>query len=206
MKKSICFICVLFSVLAVGFCQQTTIEDVFSTFMTDRVTSGDFIQEKNAAKLKRPLRSSGKFIFCDEGILWQTLKPFPSTMAVTKTSIIQTKADGSKTVTDGSSNQVFTSVAETLSSIFCGDKTKLESFFNIKDFKADSKNWSVLLTPKDSTIASTLKEIELSGSVGKKSTLDNLKIFQGETDSTFYTLLNQQYRQELSNEEKSFFK
>ena len=76
----------------------------------------------------------------------------------------------------------------------------------MKDFKADSKNWSVLLTPKDSTIASALKEIELSGSVGKKSTLDNLKIFQGETDSTFYTLLNQQYRQELSNEEKAFFK
>ena len=94
MKKSICFICVFFSVLAGGFCQQTTIEDVFSTLMTDRVTSGDFIQEKNAAKLKRPLRSSGKFVFCDEGILWQTLKPFPSTMAVTKTSIIQTKADG----------------------------------------------------------------------------------------------------------------
>ncbi len=82
--------------------------------MTDKVTSGDFIQEKNAAKLKRALRSSGKFIFCDEGILWQTLKPFPSTMAVTKTSIIQTKPDGSKIVTDGSSNQVFTSVAETL--------------------------------------------------------------------------------------------
>lgn len=206
MKKSICFICVFFSVLACVFCQQTTLEDVFSTLMTDKVTSGDFIQEKNAAKLKRPLRSSGKFIFCDEGILWQTLKPFPSTMAVTKTSIIQTKADGSKTVTDGSSNQVFTSVAETLSSIFSGDKSKLESFFNIKDFKADSKNWSILLTPKDSTIASALKLIELSGSVGKKSTLDTLKFFQSETDSTFYTLLNQQYRQELSNEEKSFFK
>ena len=209
MKKSFFTLCVfLFSAALIS--AQTSIDSVFSSLMSQKVTAGDFVQEKNAAKLKRPLKSSGKFIFCEDGILWQTLKPFPSTMAVTKTSIIQTKPDGTKTVTDGSSNEVFKSVAETVSSLFSGDRAKLEAFFNFEKFEADSSKWQLLLSPKDSTISSALKQIELSGTTGSapdgKSTLDSLKIIQSETESTSYTLLNQQYRQELTDAEKAFFK
>ena len=90
---------------------EITIDNVFSSLTENKVTTGDFVQEKSSAKIKRPLKSSGKFVFSEEGIVWQTTKPFPSTMVVTKDSIIQTGADGRRNVIDGSSNETFKSVA-----------------------------------------------------------------------------------------------
>ena len=103
MKKIVKFAAVflLASLSAFAFC-ETSLDDVLYSITARKVTSGDFSQEKTAPNLKRPLKSSGTFIFCDTGILWKTVKPFPSTMAVTKDSLIMTAANGTKTVTDGS--------------------------------------------------------------------------------------------------------
>ncbi len=182
-------------------------DSVFSSLTESPVTSGDFTLEKSAAKLKKPLKSSGIFVFCDEGVIWKTLKPFPSTMAVTKTSLIQIKSDGTKTVTDASSNEVFKSVAQTLSSIFSGKRESLEECFNVTSFDADSSSWTMKLIPKDRTIAAALNLIELGGNIKtKKASLDSIKIFQSQTDITTYSLINQQYRQELTDGEKALFK
>lgn len=182
---------------------------LFSSLAENKVTSGNFIQEKSSPKLKRPLKSSGIFIFCEEGVLWKTLKPFPSTMALTKTSMIQTKADGTKVVTDGSSNAVFQSVAATLSSLFAGNQNDLESYFIIEEFTSNSSGWKISLKPKDSTIGQALTKIELSGSIENSKnfySLDSMKIIQTQGESTSYTLSNKTYRQELSDEEKNLFK
>ena len=65
----------------------------------------------------------------------------------------------------------------------------------------------MFLAPKDATIATSLKEIVLSGSAkSSKASLDGMTIKQNETDSTKYTLSNQVYKQELSADEKAFFK
>jgi hypothetical protein len=128
-------------------------------------------------------------------------------MAVTKTSLIQIKSDGTKTVTDASSNEVFKSVAQTLSSIFSGKRESLEECFNVTSFDADSSSWTMKLIPKDRTIAAALNLIELGGNIKtKKASLDSIKIFQSQTDITTYSLINQQYRQELTDGEKALFK
>lgn len=196
----------LFAVNSAFLTAQVSFDAVFSDITSSRVTSGDFLQEKTSAKIRRPLKSSGKFIFCDEGIVWQTIKPFPSTMAVTKDSLIQTGADGKKSVMDGNTNDVFQSVAATISSLFSGDRAVLENHFSVKSFSSDSSKWSMALTPKDATIASAIREISLSGNTrGGKSTLDEMFITQGEGENTRYTFKNQVYKQELSSDEKAFF-
>jgi len=183
-----------------------SLSDVLSSLTSKKVTCGDFILEKTSSKIKRPLKASGKYIFCDTGVVWQTLKPFPSTMTVTKTSLIQVLSDGTKTVTDGNSNEVFKSIAQTLSTLFSGDKEALEKYFTIKSFNSSASEWKLVLLPKDKTISTALKKIELGGGFREKNaSLDRIAISQSETDLTIYTLFNQSYFQELNNEQKSFF-
>lgn len=198
---------ILFSTIASLSFAETTIDDVCKSLTSNKVTTGNFTQEKKAANLKRPLKSTGTFIFSEDGIAWQNLKPFKTSTIVTKDSIIQITADGKKNVTDGKTNETFKSAAATLSSLFAGDKSALEKMFVIKSFEADAASWKMNLTPKDQTISQALKEISLSGKVsGKTTSLDGIKITQNETDSITYTLANQTYKQELSSDEKALFK
>ncbi|MBR0032180.1 MAG: outer membrane lipoprotein carrier protein LolA [Treponema sp.] len=207
MKKIVKFAAVflLASLSAFAFC-ETSLDDVLYSITSRKVTSGDFSQEKTAPNLKRPLKSSGTFIFCDTGILWKTVKPFPSTMAVTKDSLIMTAANGTKTVTDGSSNEVFKSVAQTLTSLFSGDRSELEKYFVISEYKSSGAEWSVSLAPKDRTISQALTKILLSGAAdGKKSVLDNMVVNQSDGSTVKYNLMNQVYKEALTNEEKTLF-
>lgn len=207
--KKLFWLLVLFVFLPMLFAQGVSVDNIFSSLSYSSVVKGDFLMEKSVASIKRPLKSSGKFIFSPEGILWQTLRPFPSSTAITKNSIIQTLPDGSKSVADGSSNEVFKSVAGTVSSVFSGNQAALEDYFLIDSFSSSSSAWSMALAPKDSTISSVIKKIELSGSFelpSARATLDTIRIIQGENDFTSYTLLNKEYRQELTDEEKAFFK
>ncbi len=199
---------ILFFALGIfAFANERSMDSVFASLTENAVTSGDFLQEKTSAKLKKPLKSSGTFVFSRDGIIWKTLKPFPSTMAVTKDSIIQRGADGKKTVLDGSSSEIFKTVAASLSAIFSGNQAGIEEHFSIKSFSSNKNSWNLVLSPKDSTVASAISKIELSGisesEKTKKATLESLKIVQGDSNVTTYTLLNQTYKQELSSDEKS---
>lgn len=207
MKKTVFFLFFFFSFFY-GFSQNaTSIEEIYNYLNLNKVTSGDFILEKKSEKLKRPLKSFGKFVFSQEGILWKTEKPFPSVMAITTTYIIQTKIDGSKVVTDGSSNEVFKSVAQTVSSLFSGNINSLENFFLINDFSYQNNEWKVSLKPKDKNIESTLNNVVIGGVFKeKKASMDFIQIMQNKTDITTYNLLNQIYKQELNDEELAFFK
>lgn len=207
MKKAVFFLFFFFSFFY-GFSQDTTsIEEIYNYLNLNKVTSGDFVLEKKSEKLKRPLKSFGKFVFSQEGILWKTEKPFPSVMAITTTYIIQTKIDGSKVVTDGSSNEVFKSVAQTISSLFSGNINSLENFFLINDFSYQNNEWKVSLKPKDKNIESTLNNVVIGGVFKeKKASMDFIQIMQNKTDITTYNLLNQIYKQELNDEELAFFK
>jgi len=185
---------------------QIKIDDVCKTFAENKVTTGDFKQEKKSAKLKRPLKSSGKFIFAESGIVWQTVKPFPSSMVVTKDAIIQTGTDGKSSVIDGNSNETFKNSAAMLVSIFSGDRKVLEEHFTISEFKSDAKSWLMKLTPKDSTISSVLNDITVGGEIkNSKVEFDSIVIRQNTTDTTSYKLSNQIHKTELSKEEKAFF-
>ncbi|MCR5764073.1 MAG: outer membrane lipoprotein carrier protein LolA [Treponema sp.] len=169
------------------------------------VTSGNFTQVKTSPSINRELKSSGDYIFSNEGIVWNTQRPFSSVLAITNSSIIQTLPDGSSSVIDGSNNQIFVNIAGSLSSLFSGNRTLLESNFYVK-FLSTSSSWKMILTPKDSTIASALQSIVLTGkSVSEQSSLDSMLIEEVSGNSVYYAFKNQVYKEELSDAEKAFF-
>lgn len=207
LKKSILLAIFLLSTGAL-FAGDLSLEKVCSQLAAHPNTTGDFVQIKtiNSAKGKRNLKSSGTFIFSLDGIMWKTEKPFPSTLAVGRTSVIQTGADGKQTVIDASDNQVFGSIANTLVAVFSSDVSEINKVFNTKFTDNGEGNWQVDLQPKDSTIAAVLNTLTLTGkSTGDSTSLDSMILTENADSTITYNFTNQKYPKELSANEKANF-
>ena len=135
-------------------------------------------------------------------------KAFSSSLILTKEAMVQVAANGSKSVMSGKDNQIFSNISETLSSVFSGNVAELKKLF-IYDFTEDKDgSWSISLTPKDSTIASVMKVLVLSGDCNVKAgtaVLDSLEMSETSGNSILYEFSNQKYPEELSDAEKQNF-
>lgn len=170
------------------------------------ITKGDFTQIKTINAKGRTLKSSGTFIISLEGIMWKTLKPFPSNLIVTENAMIQIAADGKKNVMSASDNQIFQNISKTLRSVFAGDSKELENNFKVAFENKENGLWSVVLTPKDSTIAAVMQTLELSGSnTNTQVTLLSLELQETSNNKIRYEFSNQIYPKELTTDEKAFF-
>ena len=146
------------------------------------------------------------------GILWQTEKPFPSSLILTEDSMVQIAANGNKSVMSGKDNQIFANISDTLRSVFNGDAEKLQENFKC-NFSYDKAGlWKVELTPKDSTIAAVMSTLILSGNykdagAGKisEATLNSLEMIEASGNTITYEFSNQKYPKELSADEKQIF-
>ncbi len=197
----------IFINVSVAFSNGFSIDQVCTSLTKNKITTGNFTQEKTSDKLARPLTSTGTFIFSEDTIAWNTEKPFKTKTVITKQSIVQTGLNGKKNVIDGSSNEMFKTVAATLSSLFSGNKEALETFFIIQDYTSTDSDWNLLLTPKDKTISSALKQVNIGGAFrNNEASLDNIKIVQNDSNTTTYKLSNQKYSQELTDEQKDLIK
>ena len=183
---------------------EADLDSVCRDLTAYQVTAGSFIQQRTAPKLKRPLTSSGTFVICGEGIAWKTEKPVSSLLAVSRDKIIQAAPDGRKSVIDGSGNQTFRNIAETLATVFSGDRTAHEKNFHVS-FAPNGSGWIITLVPKDSTIASAMQKIIMEGTSGSESFINSVRIEeQGGTGIT-YSFSDQKHRDGLTDDEKSFF-
>ncbi|MCQ2590543.1 MAG: outer membrane lipoprotein carrier protein LolA [Treponema sp.] len=207
MKKLISIFAALL-VASAAFCQSVTFEKVCNQLGKNSITKGDFQQIKtmNSAKGKRELKSNGEFILCLNGIMWKTLKPFPSTMVVGVDYVIQIAANGTKSVKDTSENQTFSNVAATVVAVFSNDYAQIQKNFTVKFTTEGKDGWSAVLVPKDKTIASVMSSITLKGTYSANSaTLDSIIMSEGADNTTTYIFTNQKYPKELTADEKSYF-
>ena len=188
-----------------AFAQPLSLKSVCEGLSRTPNTTGDFLQIKTVNSTGRQLKSSGKFIIAKEGILWKTLKPFPSSLVVTEKAMIQTAGDGTKTVMNGSDNQIFQNIAQTMRSVFAGNSELLEKNFFVEFKVAEQGKWSVILTPKDSTIGSVMKTLVLEGSISSSVILNSLELSETSNNKIRYEFSNQKYPKELTADEKANF-
>ena len=203
---SFLMICLLaFSLSAEGL----TLEGVCKSLASHPNTTGSFTQTKTLQTNGRKLTSTGKFIFCPLGILWQTEKPFPSSLILTEDAMIQIAANGKKSVMSGKDNQIFANISGTLSSVFSGNAEELKKNFNCKFEEGADGGWKVYLTPKDSTIASVMRSLVLAGTFEEGSAagalLTTLEMTEMSDNTILYEFANQKYPKELSADEKQNF-
>ena len=174
---------------------------VCKAISSKKITKGDFKQLKFIQRLKREMASSGVFVISgDDGILWQTQKPYFSTMAITKSAIIQTNAKGKKSVLSAEANANFRQFANVLSSVFTGQPDTILENFDV-EFIGNADNWNINLIPKNTSVRDFVNEIEMVGRIS----IDVMTVHEPNGDYIRYEFLNHIYPQVLTDDEKALF-
>ena len=162
---------------------------------------GQFEQEKTLSRLNRSLKSSGNFIIAaEQGMVWETLKPFPSTLALGKDYLVQSRPGGQKTVLSAAGNETFIRMAEVLNAVFSGNSQGLLENFDVY-YAGGVSGWKLGLVPLDKAIASFAVTIIMSGD----SVIRTMVINEQNGDSVSYLLSNHNYPADLDANEKALF-
>lgn len=177
-------------------------ETRFSAFAQHPVIRGNFRQTKHIPKLNRDFISEGSFVIASgNGILWNSQKPFPSTLVIAKDKIVQKNSAGKSEVMKASENAAFKSFADMISSIFSGDPKKLYSRFSVFS-KGSAGAWELGLVPIDASVRSVILSIELSGNANFPKTI---RLKNADSSVTLYELSGESFADSLSAAEKDAF-
>ncbi|MGN0739049.1 MAG: outer membrane lipoprotein carrier protein LolA [Treponema sp.] len=208
----------LFVLMAVGifvnlnfYAQEENIDfkNICEGLAKNKLIRGDFELSQYISKTGKELKSSGVFVLsADDGIIWFTEKPVKTVMAVTKNYMIQ-EINGKKRKIDGSKNPTFLETANVISAMFTGDYDKIMASFNVH-YKIEKQGsvflWKAVMTPKDETLASYFKAVEISGTKTQSDTfLERFSDIQFNDDVTTYRLKNQAVIDNLTDNEKQYF-
>lgn len=129
------------------------------------VLRGEFQQEKQVAGFNNPLRSQGRFLLArDKGVVWSTLKPFPSEVVLTRDRILSRQADGSTRVElDGSQQPALRSVNAMMFALVSGDVQALSAQFKVSVQLQGSDAWQMRLEPKSAMLGKAFSALQLKG-------------------------------------------
>ncbi len=180
---------------------QDDFSAVCAVLSAHAIQKGDFTQTKHIAKLNRDLVSSGAYLISrDDGIVWQTKKPFPSTLTVTPAAVMQTTAGGKKSVLIAGSNPTFESFSTIISSVFVGGDRLNAQHFDIF-FSPSPDGWTIALVPKDDAVRAVAQQFVLSG----KTTLQCVTMHEPGGNFVRYEFANQSFPATLTDDEKALF-
>jgi outer membrane lipoprotein-sorting protein len=130
---------------------------------------GRFDQTKQLAGMKKPLASEGRFcVVAGKGVLWRTLKPFPSTLRLTRDEIINYQGDRVAMRLDAKTEPTVRVINNVLFSLLAGDLGQLDSLFD-GDGSVDANSWSVALKPRQAALEKAIGTIKLEGGAYVKS-------------------------------------
>lgn len=136
-----------------------------------------FEQEKQVAGLSQPLKASGELLLVrDLGLWWQQQKPFPLTLVLTPTRMVQQMAGQPATVID---NPQLLEFSQMLLALFGSDEATLGRYFTI-DFHSTEDGWQLVLVPTLAPLDKVFASLTLSG----QGQLDQLLIADKQGDST----------------------
>ncbi|MCR5725734.1 MAG: outer membrane lipoprotein carrier protein LolA [Treponema sp.] len=184
------------------------------------VQRGNFTQTKHIATINRSIVSSGTYIIAANstasagGIVWQTKKPFASTMTVSERGILQTTASGKQTKLDAAGNATFRELSAVISSVFRGDAAMLTEHFTVFfEQTAEKNSWQAALKPKDSTLQQMISSIVMTGTSkspaqslhAARSLITSITMNEPSGDSIRYDFSEQRFSTSLSEEEARLF-
>lgn len=123
---------------------------------------GRFDQTKTLAGMKRPLLSQGRFcVVAGKGVLWRTLKPFPSTLRLTKDEIVQFQGERVAMRLGAQQEPTVRMINSVLFSLLGGDLQQLDTLFDV-DGSIDG-TWKVALKARSPALAKAIGAISLEG-------------------------------------------
>ncbi|MEG0186686.1 MAG: outer membrane lipoprotein carrier protein LolA [Stenotrophomonas sp.] len=143
---------------------EPAVDAITQAVARPEVLRGQFTQEKQVSGFKNPLRSQGQFVVARKhGVIWSTLKPFPSEVVVTADRILSRQRDGSTRVElDARQQPAMRSVNAIMFALMSGDVQALSSQFNVAATR-EGQGWKLRLTPKSAMLAKAFQSLTLQG-------------------------------------------
>ncbi|KPG68085.1 outer membrane lipoprotein carrier protein LolA [Stenotrophomonas maltophilia] len=128
------------------------------------VLRGQFSQEKQVSGFKNPLRSQGRFVVARQhGVIWTTLKPFPSEVVVTADRILSRQQQRAQQhARNTGKHRAMRSVNAIMVALMSGDVQALSSQFNVAASR-EGQGWRLRLTPKSAMLAKAFESLTLQG-------------------------------------------
>ncbi|MBO4700065.1 hypothetical protein J5690_10770 [bacterium] len=186
--------------------EQPTFETICRQLASYRNTTGEFTQIKTTS-LKKSLKSSGSFILTRDGVVWKTLKPVPSKVAIIDAYMITTDAKGKKTVKSMLNSDTFMKVNSIVSSLFAGDITEINKNFKVSFKATTNEKWEAVLVPKDKNISYAINSMSMKGTFVKGSvSIFMAEIYFADGGSMSYIFEHQKHPEKLTQEELDEFK
>ena len=161
---------------------------------------GSYKQKNYIAKTKKTIESSGTFVLSRaHGIIWYTEKPQKSVTVMTEQKVLQVFTNGKEKVLGNSGNAIFSSVALLTKSLFTQDAAVIEKYLHATQTESDV--W--VYTPKDDTLASVIKKIELKNA--DNGYIGSAVITYGNGDATEYVLSVSSFNEALTTDATAYF-
>jgi hypothetical protein len=183
-------------------------DSVCASLAAHPIVKGRFEQTRFIASMDRRLVSSGTYLIAaGRGMIWNTLKPYPSTMAVGTNSRVQWRPGGKKTAVPVAGNQTFLRIAAIMDGVFSGKAGTLKENFTVSFKGLPGGAWEIGLVPRDETVASFAKRIRIAGtgSGAAASVIETVELDEASGDSVVYKLSSPEYPARLTSEEASAF-
>ena len=188
-------------IIYVGTILPFIISSLASQTIDNLVTvKGSYKQKNYIAKTKKTIESSGTFVLSREhGIIWYTEKPQKSVTVMTEQKVLQVFPNGKEKVLGNSGNAIFSSVALLTKSLFTQDTAVIKKYLHAT--QTESGVW--VYTPKDDTLASVIKKIELKNA--DNGYIGSAVITYGNGDTTEYVLSVSSFNEALTTDATTYF-
>ena len=161
---------------------------------------GRFEQSKQLRGIRRPLKSSGRFVVAKgQGVLWISEKPLSSQLRITEQGLaIFAKGVRQKGLDGTGAPQHL--IGQVALSVFSSDIQAMQAHFDLSGaLKGDG--WTGQLKPKDAAMAKAIQRIDLSGSAFAEA----LTLQEANGDLSHIMFSGVKADQALTDEEKKLF-
>lgn len=174
-------------------------------FRKQKNVKADFKQMKKIKVLRRPLISKGNILFVkDMGLIWGISHPFKSVMVINSSGIFQQRDQELIPMLSVKQNPMASGFMESFLSLFSGDFSKLEKYYQIYHLEDDQGKWKIGFIPKREPHNKIIEKMILSG--------DSLAFFSsfqlweknGDTTEVNFTQITDD-NIKLTSEEKNYF-
>lgn len=152
------------------------LDELSAALTQSPMSTGRFVQEKELSGFPKPMRTEGiYYLDVHKGIVWETLKPFMSTMVFSKQGLNIRTAQGEKSLSAKEIPYLKT-INEIIVSVLSARMDALKSDFEIR-LAGDQRQWTItLITRPESSLKAAFNTMRIEGdSVARTITMQNAK-------------------------------
>ena len=170
----------------------TPLSTIESMLLKPTVLCGRFEQKKQLVGFKNAVNSSGRFcVVAGKGVLWRTLKPFPTALRLNRDEIVQLHGDRVTLRLEAKKEPTVRMINTVLFALLAVDIGQLEKHFEI-DGSVQNNAWSIRLKALEPALAKAIGSIAFEGGVyvrsirideasGDRTSIDLMAIETGES-------------------------